>query len=268
MMTAEPTTEPSFAFVTRTEARFECLLPVPAARVWAALSDRTELGRWFFPANRNGGRYAAHEDRPPLAGATAEEAPLWIEFGSEMRFDLAGEGDRCRVRFTLRRPEIGWHPGLLASYHGTLVALADLVEGRDEGKRTSRSRRDFATYERAVSAAFVDGKPIVRSVYFGSGSVELRNDARDTLDDFVGLLAANSRLRVIVDGHADDDLGRSESLELARLRAAVVAAELHRRGIAKVRVTVRSLGGADRQDARRDDRAIAKNRRVELIPSY
>jgi Activator of Hsp90 ATPase homolog 1-like protein len=116
----------------RPALRFERRLAQPAERVWRALTDPDELGRWFPP----GEPVEVAEQVPPrlLAGT-------W--FGDPVRFELTADGDGCRLVFThafadretAARSAAGWDrvfarlEGLLA---GTPMSETDSLQAWPE----------------------------------------------------------------------------------------------------------------------------------------
>jgi uncharacterized protein YndB with AHSA1/START domain len=117
----------------RPALRFERRLPHPVERVWRAVTEPSELARWFVaeapwtPAA--GEEFEAHGERGRI---TALEPPRLIawEWGVERyAFELAPDGDGCRLVFThVFNPELGpgWqHAAGWETYLGRLDVHLD-----------------------------------------------------------------------------------------------------------------------------------------------
>lgn len=101
----EPTIHGSLETVDdRPTLRFERTLAYPIDRVWQAVSVPAELGRWFPAAVEWTPAVGQTYD---VGGATLEvtevDAPhrlAWTYAGQSHSFDLAADGDGCRLTFT------------------------------------------------------------------------------------------------------------------------------------------------------------------------
>jgi uncharacterized protein YndB with AHSA1/START domain len=140
--------------------RFERRYPQPMERVWRAVSDPAEMGRWF-PAEVEGERVVGAEltfvdesqrtaareadeptraDGPELRGRVVTYDPpnvFAFTWGPELlRFELLADGDHTRLVFTQilshqsvgARNASGWHMCL-----GSLDALLGVEDGSAEG---------------------------------------------------------------------------------------------------------------------------------------
>jgi uncharacterized protein YndB with AHSA1/START domain len=147
-----------------TQVRFVRRLPHPIARVWAALTDPAELGRWWGDADldlADGGRFAlrwfnADDDGnvATLDGAITELDPprlleisaAWGSTGSgdpgaptALTWELGPDGDHTLLRFTntVTQPTGAPGPGdptaadtsTAAGWHMHLDALATILSG-------------------------------------------------------------------------------------------------------------------------------------------
>jgi uncharacterized protein YndB with AHSA1/START domain len=129
----------------RYRLRFERLLAAAPDRVWAALTDPAELGRWFGPAEvelREGGTITLYEsqDEPFSTGQITELDPgRVLEHTSDvhglMRWELEPREEGTRLVFVATTP-MGeeWLTRTLAGWHTVLDRLAAGVagEGRPE----------------------------------------------------------------------------------------------------------------------------------------
>lgn len=150
-------------FIDRNTFRFEIRYPHPPGRVWRAITEVDALAAWFLPIEielRVGGTVLLHEPEGAKAEGivTALVAEVLLEFAfgkgawqwpeGALRFELAPDGDGCRLVFTQRvAPGTVWaidpegqvggpgtlHPGACAGWHGHFAeGLARYLDGRPE----------------------------------------------------------------------------------------------------------------------------------------
>jgi uncharacterized protein YndB with AHSA1/START domain len=88
----------------RPALRFERTLAHPVERVWRAISDPEELGRWF-PASAQwtpatGETFEAYGGSGEVTLVDAPHRLAWTFGGDGFSFELAAEGNGCRLIFT------------------------------------------------------------------------------------------------------------------------------------------------------------------------
>jgi uncharacterized protein YndB with AHSA1/START domain len=88
----------------RPALRFERTLAHPVERVWRAISDPDELGRWF-PASAQwtpatGETFEAFGSSGEVTLVDAPHRLAWTFGGDGFSFELAAEGTGCRLIFT------------------------------------------------------------------------------------------------------------------------------------------------------------------------
>lgn len=105
---------------------------------------------------------------------------------------------------------------------------------------------------------------IGRLVYFAVGSAALDHEARAVIERVADWLAANPRLRVNIEGHADARGSREANLALASRRAEAVRDFLVARGIAAARLSVISYGEERPALYDHGETVWMMNRRVEI----
>jgi uncharacterized protein YndB with AHSA1/START domain len=123
----------------------------PVEKVWAALTTPERLADWFAHAEvdlRVGGRLLLDGNgmRQTEMRITVCEPPralawIWTIAGREslVRFDLAPDGDGCRLTLTHSGvPRIG--EGVRAGWHALLEALPDALEGRATPREVKTAR--------------------------------------------------------------------------------------------------------------------------------
>lgn len=103
-----------------------------------------------------------------------------------------------------------------------------------------------------------------RIVYFAVSSAALDHQARAVLDAVADWLAANPRLSVNIEGHADARGSREANLALASRRAEAVRDFLVARGIAAARLSVISYGEERPALYDHGETVWMMNRRVEI----
>jgi len=105
---------------------------------------------------------------------------------------------------------------------------------------------------------------IAQMVYFDFNKDDIRDDAKPTLDAKVGILNANSALRLRIAGHTDDRGSDEYNLALGQRRAAAVQRYLVSHGVDASRFETVSFGKERPAVQGEDEAAWAKNRRAEF----
>ena len=121
--------------------------------------------------------------------------------------------------------------------------------------------------EGAPRVVYEDGEIVLLDpIRFASGSSRLEGPARSLLDQVALTLRAHPEIgHMRVEGHTDDTGTREFNMELSQRRASVVRAYLVERGVDGERLSVESYGPDRPVRSGRDERARAKNRRVEFV---
>ena len=171
-----------------------------------------------------------------LALAVGEQAELSAQPGPRERFIICPGDPRCPPRPS--RP--GAVVGLVA---GALLGI----------------RRENSSFVGGVGSASRTGTRLD----FGSGDAALTPAARETIEGIARQMAANPRLEVFIEGHADRRGTEAANVELAGRRAAAAAAYLTERGVATDRMTTISWGEAG-ADTPAEDGDDARDRRVVI----
>ncbi|HEX2560740.1 SRPBCC family protein [Phenylobacterium sp.] len=115
----------------------------PLAKVWAAVTDAERLSAWFTPTTIErlevGGRMEIYfpllkqDSTATIVTLEPMRAFAWAwheaDYDTLVRFDLAPDGDGCRLTLTHSglRPEDG--PETLGGWHAYLEALEAALEG-------------------------------------------------------------------------------------------------------------------------------------------
>jgi uncharacterized protein YndB with AHSA1/START domain len=154
----------------RWRLRFERVLRHPPEKVWRALTEEAHLATWFPTTIEGELRPGApltfrfrDSDLPPTTGEMLEcEAPRVLEFtwgfGEEdidrperSRFELAPEGDGCRLTFTTTYDQVGKSARDAAGWH----ACFDLLEAHLAGESPpAPSPKLWQTLERRYAERF------------------------------------------------------------------------------------------------------------------
>ncbi len=107
-------------------------------------------------------------------------------------------------------------------------------------------------------------KPLNR-IYFDFDKYNLRGDARGTLDKNARWLIANPRVRIQIEGHADERGTDEYNLALGERRAISAREYLRFLGVKSNRITTISYGEFRPADSRSIEAAYSKNRRDEFM---
>ena len=101
-------------------------------------------------------------------------------------------------------------------------------------------------------------------VFFATNESVLTTASRETLRKQAGWLRKNSKVNVVLEGHADERGTREYNLALGQRRAETVSDYLILNGINKNRITVKSYGEEKPAVYGQDEMSYSKNRRVEI----
>ena len=105
------------------------------------------------------------------------------------------------------------------------------------------------------------------TIYFNTDATDLDDASRATLDAQAAWLAANSGVRVTIEGHADERGTREYNLALGDRRANAARSHLAAKGVDGSRMTVISWGKERAVAAGSDEQSWAQNRRaVTVVP--
>lgn len=128
------------------------------------------------------------------------------------------------------------------------------------------ARRAAADAEARRRAAELESlrSAITAKVYFDYDKDEIRDDQKAVLEAKVGILNANTGLRLRIAGHTDDRGSDEYNLALGQRRAASVQRYLVSRGIAASRFETVSFGKERPAAQGQNEDAWSKNRRAEF----
>jgi peptidoglycan-associated lipoprotein len=134
---------------------------------------------------------------------------------------------------------------------------------REQARRDSIARAEAeAARLRAEREAML--RTLTQTVYFEFDSDALSDQARSLLDAKIGILNANSGIRIRVAGHADERGSDTYNMALGQRRAASAKRYLTQRGIGADRIEVISYGEERPAAQGHDEAAWSQNRRAEF----
>ena len=101
-------------------------------------------------------------------------------------------------------------------------------------------------------------------VFFATNESVLTTASRETLRKQAAWLRKNSKITIVLEGHADERGTREYNLALGQRRAESVADYLESRGVDRSRLVIKSYGEESPAVSASNERAWARNRRVEI----
>jgi peptidoglycan-associated lipoprotein len=134
---------------------------------------------------------------------------------------------------------------------------------RAAAEAAARAAADAEARRRAAEAESVRSM-IAAKVYFDYDKDDIRDDAKATLDAKVGILNANTAVRLRLAGHTDDRGSDEYNLALGQRRAASIQRYLVSRGIAATRFETVSFGKERPAAQGENEAAWSQNRRGEF----
>ena len=124
----------------------------------------------------------------------------------------------------------------------------------------------FDRCARTPEGAVVDDRGcwVIQDTVFDVGSARIRSDRATPLESVLGVLVANDRLRIRIDGHTDD-VGPAElNMQLSKRRAEAVRNWLVDQGVDEDRLRTRAFGPARPAVPNDSPENRQRNRRVEI----
>ena len=145
----------------------------------------------------------------------------------------------------------------------TFIVSCSTVQVTEESVRES----SIATVEVSTSETFETKTTAVSTsatVYFDYDKYNLTSRSIQTLRGVISAMNDNESLMLVVEGHADERGTREYNLALGQRRAESVADYLESRGINRSRLVIKSYGEESPAVSASNERAWARNRRVEI----
>ena len=105
----------------------------------------------------------------------------------------------------------------------------------------------------------------LKTVYFDFNSAGLSKDTKDSLNNNAQFLKANPKVKVQVEGHADERGGVQFNLALGEKRAKGVREYLVGQGVEGARISTISLGKEKPVAFGHDEESWSKNRRANFV---
>lgn len=107
--------------------------------------------------------------------------------------------------------------------------------------------------------------PSIKPVYFDFDSSNLNQRAREQIRKVAEMMKNNPNLRVTIEGHTDERRSDEYALALGERLAKSAMHYLVSLGITPERINIISYGKSKPFDPRHNEKAWAKNRRVEFV---
>lgn len=104
-----------------------------------------------------------------------------------------------------------------------------------------------------------------RSVYFEFDSFVVKDDYKSLVDAHARFLAANGKMKMLIQGNTDERGSREYNLALGQKRSDAVKRSLLLLGAKEEQIESVSLGEEKPKNAGHDDTAWAENRRADLL---
>ena len=135
---------------------------------------------------------------------------------------------------------------------------------RRAAEAAAKAAADAAEARRRAAETESVRNTLAMKVYFDYDKDEIRDDQKATLEAKVGILNANTAVRLRIAGHTDDRGSDEYNLALGQRRAASVQRYLVSRGIAASRFETVSFGKERPVAQGENEAAWSQNRRAEF----
>ena len=148
--------------------------------------------------------------------------------------------------------------------NGILILVASLVltACATQKKSTSQIQGDVYTGKDTVEYL---ASGVADRVFFGTNETVLTTASRDTLRKQAAYLRKNSKINVVLEGHADEIGTREYNLALGERRANSAKDYLMTYGISSDRISVLSYGKESPVDSGSNPLSWSKNRRSVTV---
>ncbi|GAA5218778.1 peptidoglycan-associated lipoprotein Pal [Corallincola platygyrae] len=139
----------------------------------------------------------------------------------------------------------------------------EVVEPADEAAETSVAEPVLTPeQERELQQAELRKQHII---YFEFDKSDVQNRFADILDAHAAYLRANTQVKVLIEGHADERGTPEYNIALSERRAKAVAMYLQGLGVLDSQISIVAYGEEKPVDTSRTEDAFAKNRRAVLV---
>lgn len=108
------------------------------------------------------------------------------------------------------------------------------------------------------------GKAVLH-INFDTDKATLKPDGKEAIAEIAKALAANTELKISINGYTDNTGDEKHNLQLSKQRAEAVKTELIKAGIAAGRLTSEGYGQSNPISDNSTEEGKAQNRRVELV---
>lgn len=111
------------------------------------------------------------------------------------------------------------------------------------------------------------GVPTKRAIYFDYDSFSIKDEYKPAIESHAKFLAANPRVKMLIQGNADERGSREYNLALGQKRADVVKSAIVVLGAREDQLEAVSLGEEKPRNLGHDEAAYAENRRSDILYS-
>ena len=148
--------------------------------------------------------------------------------------------------------------------NGILILVASLVLTACATQKKSTSQINGDVYTGKDTVEYL-ASGVADRVFFGTNETVLTTASRDTLRKQAAYLRKNSKINVVLEGHADERGTREYNLALGERRANSAKDYLMTYGISSDRISVLSYGKERPVDSGSSPLAWSKNRRSVTV---
>lgn len=202
-----------------------------------------------------------------------DDTDFMVNYGAGLKYYLnesvALRGDvRHLISFDKTHSNIVYTVGMVFNLGGSKKPVQARSTAVEEERREYKDTADRCTGVPEGATTDSRGCWVIDDLYFETGTSVIKKGPHNNLDEVVTVMEKNPKLKVEVQGYADNRGSAEFNQSLSEKRAEAVRDYIVSKGIDKDRIKAKGYGSSNPVMSNDTAEGRAKNRRVELKPIY